>query len=73
MLSETIRVFPETEELAVEALSVVFEHARVSEEFFEFGSLSIPQIMASGLWVSGELHIVRGLLDRIEGLDVLSE
>ena len=73
MLHETIRVFPDTKTAAVEALSVIFEHARESEEFFEFGPLSVPSIMSSGLWISGELHVIVELLQSIDGLDILPE
>lgn len=63
----SVRYFFDTQEGAVEALLLLLEDARTTDKYYEFGSLSADQILASGLILRGDIHDLLHRLDAISG------
>lgn len=68
MLSKSTRLFFDSEGGAAEALLVVLEDARETDFSYSFGSLSVDQIVESGLVLFGEIDDVLAKLDAIPGI-----
>lgn len=62
-----IRYLFDSELAAAEALGAVLKYARSTEDDFTFGGLSLPQLLSSGLWLTGETDGIAEILDKIEG------
>lgn len=62
-----VRYFFDTSTAAATALLVVLKHARSSQDEFTFGPLSVPDLVANGMTVSGNTTKVALLLDDVAG------
>jgi hypothetical protein len=52
---------------AAEALLTVLEDARSTDKDYSFGSLSVDQVMASGLSLIGEIEEIADKLQTLDG------
>lgn len=69
----SVRIIFDSSEAATEALIAVLEDARETDKDYSFGSLSVSQIMASGLLLIGDASHLSDKLKQITGATVLPE
>lgn len=64
------RIFFDTLEGAVRALTLILTDARETNKDYSFGSLSVKQVMASGLMLTGDAEEILTSLREIPGTSV---
>lgn len=64
------RIFFDSLDGAVQALTMVLMDARETDKDYSFGSLSVKQIMASGLMLTGDAEAILDSLKEIPGTSV---